>query len=96
LFERAGLPFAPIRRPEDLYDDPHLRATGGLADVVLPDGPKAGQTVKTTLFPVTMGGQRLGVRLQPPRLGEHTQALLQGLGYGDDDIETLRKQALIA
>jgi crotonobetainyl-CoA:carnitine CoA-transferase CaiB-like acyl-CoA transferase len=96
LFERAGLPFAPIRRPEDLYDDPHLRATGGLADVVLPDGPKAGQTVKTTLFPVTMGGLRLGVRLQPPRLGEHTQALLQGLGYGDDDIEALRKQALIA
>ena len=96
LFERAGLPFAPIRRPEDLYDDPHLRATGGLADVVLPDGPKAGQTVKTTLFPVTMGGLRLGVRLQPPRLGEHTQALLQGLGYGDDDIEALRKQALVA
>ena len=96
LFERAGLPFAPIRRPEDLYDDPHLQATGGLADVVLPDGPKAGQTVKTTLFPVTMGGLRLGVRLQPPRLGEHTQALLQGLGYGDDDIEALRKQALIA
>ena len=96
LFERAGLPFAPIRRPEDLYDDPHLRATGGLADVVLPDGPKAGQTVKTTLFPVTMGGQRLGVRLQPPRLGEHTQALLQGLGYGNDEIDALRVQALVA
>ena len=28
--ERAGLPFAPIRKPEDLYDDPHLNATGGL------------------------------------------------------------------
>ena len=96
LFERAGLPFAPIRRPEDLYDDPHLRATGGLADVVLPDGPKAGQTVKTALFPVTMGGQRLGVRLQPPRLGEHTQALLQGLGYGNDEIDALRVQALVA
>jgi crotonobetainyl-CoA:carnitine CoA-transferase CaiB-like acyl-CoA transferase len=96
LFERAGLPFAPIRRPEDLYDDPHLRATGGLADVVLPDGPKAGQTVKTTLFPVTMGGLRLGVRLQPPRLGEHTQALLQGLGYGNDEIDALRVQALVA
>jgi crotonobetainyl-CoA:carnitine CoA-transferase CaiB-like acyl-CoA transferase len=96
LFEQAGLPFAPIRRPEDLYDDPHLQATGGLADVVLPDGPKAGQTVKTTLFPVTLAGQRLGVRLQPPRLGEHTQALLQGIGCGDDEIETLRSQGLVA
>ena len=62
--ERAGLPFAPIRKPEDLYDDPHLRATGGLADVRLPDGDKAGQTVKTTLLPFTMAGSRLGVRLR--------------------------------
>jgi crotonobetainyl-CoA:carnitine CoA-transferase CaiB-like acyl-CoA transferase len=43
-----------------------------------------------------MGGQRLGVRLQPPRLGEHTQALLQGLGYGNDEIDALRVQALVA
>src|SRR5512141_1684644 len=54
IFERAGLPFAPIRRPEDLFDDPHLQATGGLADVVLPDGERAGETVKTTLFPITL------------------------------------------
>ena len=96
LFERAGLPFAPIRRPEDLYDDPHLQATGGLADVVLPDGPKAGQSVKTTLFPITLDGARLGVRRQPPRLGEHTTALLLGLGYRDEEIERLRREGLVA
>ena len=96
LFERAGLPFAPIRRPEDLYDDPHLQATGGLADVVLPDGPKAGQSVKTTLFPITLDGARLGVRRQPPRLGEHTTALLLGLGYRDEEIEGLRREGLVA
>ena len=30
-FEKNGLPFAPITRPQDLLDDPHLKATGGLA-----------------------------------------------------------------
>ena len=96
IFERAGLPFAPIRRPEDLYDDPHLLATGGLADVVLPDGPQAGRTVKTTLFPIALQGARLGVRRQPPRLGEHTTALLHGLGYAGEEIDRLRREGLVA
>ena len=96
LFERAGLPYAPIRRPEDLYDDPHLLATGGLADIELPDGDDAGRTVKTTLFPITMQGERLGVRLQPPRFGAHTEELLAGLGYRGDEIEAFREQAIVA
>ncbi|WP_096696181.1 CaiB/BaiF CoA-transferase family protein [Polaromonas sp. AER18D-145] len=96
IMEKAGLPFAPIRRPEDLLDDEHLLATGGLADVRLPDGPKAGESVKTTLFPITMGGQRLGVRLHPPRLGEHTRELLEGLGLGASEIDALRAQAVVA
>ena len=95
-FEGAGLPFAPIRKPEDLYDDPHLLATGGLADVRLPDGDKAGQTVKTTLFPITLEGQRLGVRMDPPKLGEHTLELLGSIGYTPEQIEALRAQAAIA
>jgi crotonobetainyl-CoA:carnitine CoA-transferase CaiB-like acyl-CoA transferase len=96
LFERVGLPFAPIRRPEDLYDDPHLAATGGLADVRLPDGERAGQTVKTTLFPITMQGRRLGVRLHPPRLGEHTRELLRSIGYQATEIDALLAQHAIA
>jgi crotonobetainyl-CoA:carnitine CoA-transferase CaiB-like acyl-CoA transferase len=96
LFERAGLPYAPIRRPEDLYDDPHLLATGGLADIELPDGDQAGQRVKTTLFPITMDRERLPVRLQPPRFGAHTDELLLGLGYRDDEILSLRAQAIVA
>ena len=96
LMEKAGLPFAPIRRPEDLYDDEHLLATGGLADVRLPDGPKAGQTVKTTLFPITMDGQRLGVRLDPPRLGEHSRELLASAGYDQRAIDELLARAIVA
>jgi crotonobetainyl-CoA:carnitine CoA-transferase CaiB-like acyl-CoA transferase len=96
IFERAGLPFAPIRKPEDLYHDPHLLATGGLADVELPDGDSAGKTVKTTLFPITLAGQRLPVRLQPPRFAAHGAELLRGLGYGDEQIEDLRNRAVVA
>ena len=92
--EQAGLPFAPIRKPEDLFDDEHLLATGGLADITLPDGPRAGQTVKTTLFPVTLEGERLGVRLEPPRAGEHTRELLQGIGLTDAQIDELRAQGI--
>jgi crotonobetainyl-CoA:carnitine CoA-transferase CaiB-like acyl-CoA transferase len=96
LFERVELPYAPIRRPEELYEDPHLLATGGLADIELPDGDKAGQTAKTTLFPITMDGRRLPVRLQPPRFGAHTDDLLHGLGYRGNEIESLRLQAVVA
>lgn len=96
LFERNGLPYAPIRRPEQLYDDAHLNATGGLAEITLPDGDLAGHTVRTTLFPLRMDGQRLGVRLSPPRRGEHTQDLLAGLGYGPAEVQALLDAAAVA
>jgi crotonobetainyl-CoA:carnitine CoA-transferase CaiB-like acyl-CoA transferase len=94
--EAAGLPFAPIRRPEDLLHDPHLLATGALADITLPDGERAGQSVKTTLFPITFDGQRLPVRQQPPRHGEHTQSLLRELGLSEERIAALRATAVVA
>jgi crotonobetainyl-CoA:carnitine CoA-transferase CaiB-like acyl-CoA transferase len=96
LFERAGLPFAPIRRPEELFDDPHLAATGALADVVVPDGPRAGETVKAALLPFTLAGERLGVRLDPPRHGEHTDALLRSIGCDDARIAALRAAGVVA
>jgi crotonobetainyl-CoA:carnitine CoA-transferase CaiB-like acyl-CoA transferase len=96
LMEDAGLPFAPIRRPEDLYEDEHLLATGGLADVRLPDGPKAGESVKTTLLPFTLAGERLGVRLDPPPLGAHSRELLQSIGLAEAEIDALKQRAVVA
>jgi crotonobetainyl-CoA:carnitine CoA-transferase CaiB-like acyl-CoA transferase len=95
LFEKAGLPFAPIRKPEELYDDEHLQATGGLADIKLPDGERAGQTVQTTLLPFTMAGQRLKVRLDPPALGEHTREVLSALGYSASEVASLHGQRIV-
>ena len=96
IFEKAGLPFAPIAKPEELFDDPHLNATGGLAEVRLTDGPKAGQTARAALFPFTMDGQRLGVRRDPPSQGEHTDELLQGLGLDNSEIQRLRSCQAVA
>ena len=96
LFERVGLPFAPISRPEELYDDPHLRATGGLADIELPDGDRAGQTVQTALFPITLAGERLAVRKDPPRLGADTREVLQSLGCTDVDIDGWLQRAVVS
>lgn len=94
--ERAGLPYAPIRKPEELLEDEHLLATGGLADIELTDGPKAGETVKTTLLPMTMNGERLGVRSGPPHVGENTAELLAELGYSAAEIDALRSRNVVA
>jgi len=85
VFERSGLPFAPITRPEELLDDPHLNSTGGLAPITLPDGRSA----RTPLLPLTLDGHRLGVRHDPPRIGEHSAALLAELGYDAGEIAAL-------
>ena len=90
IFEREGLPYAPIIRPEQLFDDPHLHATGGLADVKLTDGPRAGDTARAALLPLSLNGERLGVRRHPPTPGQHTEALLRDLGLSSDKIEALK------
>jgi crotonobetainyl-CoA:carnitine CoA-transferase CaiB-like acyl-CoA transferase len=94
-FEARGLPFAPIARPQDLLNDPHLKASGGLAPITLPDGERAGETIDTVLFPMTLDGKRPGVRLSPPKLGEHTQDLLTELGYTAIEIEQLRHEHIV-
>ena len=91
VFEANGLPFAPITRPEELVDDPHLLATGGLAPLTLPDG----RATTVPLLPITLGGQRLGLRHNPPQLGEHNDEVLTSLGYSADDIATLRRAGVI-
>lgn len=91
LFEREGLPFAPITAPHELLDDPHLLATGGLAPITLPDGERAGQTAATALLPLSMGGERLGVRCDPPRLGQDSVELLVSLGYSQAEAERLSR-----
>ena len=83
--EGSGLPFAPIARPQDMFDDPHLNASGGLEPVTLTDGT---QTALPAL-PIMMGGRRPGTPSTLPEPGADTRGILAGLGYSEDRIEAL-------
>ena len=91
LFEANELPFAPITRPEELFDDPHLNASGGLAPVRMNDGSVS----KVPLMPFTLGGWRPGIRLQPPLLGEHSRDLLLRAGYSAEEIDALKSRGIV-
>jgi len=89
---RAGLPYAPIVRPEELFEDPHLNAAGGFAEVTLADGRK----VKTPKLPFEMDGRRFATELDVPGLGSHTRELLAELGYAATAVDELLRDGVIA
>ena len=90
--EALGLPFAPIAKPADLFDDPHLQASGGLLPTDLtgaegaPGGVPAQATAALPALPVSMDGARLGLRLQPPRPGEHGAEVAREAGLSEAEI----------
>ncbi|HKZ74142.1 MAG TPA: CaiB/BaiF CoA-transferase family protein [Steroidobacteraceae bacterium] len=89
--ERTGLPFAPIGRPEDLFDDPHLLASGGLADVTLADGRRT----RLPILPLEMNGQRAVGESRLPKVAEHTAEVLRAIGIGEAEIASLAKAGAI-
>jgi crotonobetainyl-CoA:carnitine CoA-transferase CaiB-like acyl-CoA transferase len=91
LFEANGLPFAPITDPQHLFADPHLNATGGLAPMTLPDG----RETRVPLLPLKLDGERLRLRLDPPKLDEHGTGLLLSLGYSEEEVVALRGEGVL-
>ena len=89
--EALGLPFAPIAKPDDLFDDPHLNASGGLTPLTLPNGTKT----KVPSLPIEMDGMRFGTRLDLPRVGEHTRDVLARLGYRPDEVAALISRRIV-
>jgi crotonobetainyl-CoA:carnitine CoA-transferase CaiB-like acyl-CoA transferase len=83
--EGTGLPFAPIGKPEELFDDPHLVASGGLEPVRLDNGT---ETVLPTL-PLTMGGNRPAAASRLPTAGADSRSIMASLGFKDSEIDAL-------
>ena len=89
--EAIGMPFAPIAKPWDLLDDPHLNASGGLLRT-----RARGKTIHVPALPVSLDGERLPLRADPPHVGEHARELLAALGCSPQEIESLRDRGIVA
>ena len=92
IFDRIAIPFSPVAKPGDLFDDPQLNAFGRMLEVDLPNGKRA----KIPRMPMEIGEHDLSLRRQPPKIGEHSAEILTELGLASGEIEMLKKDKVIA
>jgi crotonobetainyl-CoA:carnitine CoA-transferase CaiB-like acyl-CoA transferase len=90
--EAAGIPFAPIARPEDLFNDPQLNAGDSLFEVTLANGEKT----KLPKLPMTIEGDNWELRRNAPAIGEDTLELLVSLGYTSEEIQSFLDKEIVA
>src|SRR5580704_5212453 len=91
VFDRIDIPFAPVAKPGDLFEDPQLNANGRMLEITFPNGV----TAKIPRLPVEIGDHDLGLRRQAPEIGEHTAEILAELGLAQAEIETLSKRSIV-
>jgi crotonobetainyl-CoA:carnitine CoA-transferase CaiB-like acyl-CoA transferase len=89
--DAARIPFAPVNRPDELADDPHLNQSGALVNTVLPDGRLA----KLPKLPLQMKDQTFDLRNEPPAVGEGSTEYLRSIGLSDAEIEDLIDQSVV-
>lgn len=89
--EALGLPYAPIGKPADLFEDPHLNAGGGLIPLTLPDG----RQVKLPALPITLDGERPGLRHDLALPGFHNDEICAELGFSSDEVAILRSSGTL-
>jgi len=93
ICDKAGICFAPIVRPEDLFDDPQLnQGEFGLLETTFPSGEKT----KMPRLPVQIGTYDFGKRRDPPAvIGADTREVLEAIGYDSDEIRGLAEKKII-
>ena len=91
ICDKASLGFAPITKPHELFDDPHLNQPGSMLEVSTPDGG----TTRLPGLPLEMDGRRLPRRLDVPRLGEHSAEIAAEIGCDAATIEELIAEGVL-
>ena len=97
--ERADISWAPVGKPADLPTDPHLLASHGLLQTLIPrlgGGPDV--TIGLPGLPLEFGGERERAALtrQPPAVGEHNGAILAEAGFTPGEVDRLAAAGVIA
>jgi crotonobetainyl-CoA:carnitine CoA-transferase CaiB-like acyl-CoA transferase len=88
-FEKLGIPYSPIAKPSDMYDDPHVMRPGGLVSSNTPDG----RTFRAPSLPFDVDGVMLSAGGDVPALGQDTSTVLSGLGLNETEIAAARGAA---
>ena len=91
ICERVKLPYAPIMRPDELFDDPQLNAPGGLLEVTTEDG----RPTRVPALPLELSGKRLPLRLDVPKAGEHSAEIARDLGLEPQAVADLIKARVL-
>jgi crotonobetainyl-CoA:carnitine CoA-transferase CaiB-like acyl-CoA transferase len=92
LFDEIGIPFAPVAKPGDLFEDPHLNAGGRMLDVAFKDGVRA----KIPRLPLEVGTHDFGLRRQAPKIGEHSVEILEEAGLSKAEVDALRARGVVS
>ncbi len=92
MLDEAKVPYAPVRRPDQLLEDPHLREIGQLLPVPMEDG-RIGDLPK---LPFVSSEYDFAVRRAPPSLGEHTREVLGEAGLDEAQIDALISAKVVA
>jgi crotonobetainyl-CoA:carnitine CoA-transferase CaiB-like acyl-CoA transferase len=88
----ARIPAAPVLSPQQVLEDPHVRAGGYLTEVDYPGLPRPATLVtpgaELSATPAT-------IRTRAPTIGEHTDSILGELGYAEDEIADFRRRKIV-
>lgn len=91
LFDKIGVPFSPVAKPSDLFNDPQLNTSGRMLEIDFSTGVRA----KIPRLPIEIGAHDLALRRQAPGIGEHTVEILTELGLAHSEIEALSQQNIV-
>ncbi len=92
LFDEIGIPFAPVAKPGDLFEDLHLNAGGRMLDVAFKDGVRA----KIPRIPLEVGAHDFGLRRQAPTIGQHSVEILEEAGLSKAEVDALRGRGVVS